>query len=73
MSNRNTTIQDMVIDEFGEDVDDLDAVIRSILEEYPKATNQEISDFLVDMLLETDEILDIDELVEDFSTEWGRK
>ena len=72
MNKRNITIQDMVTNEFGEYVEDLECTVKAILEAYPEATNREISDFLVEVLLETDEIVDVDELVEDFSTEWGR-
>jgi len=73
MSERSDTIQAGVVAGYGGDVDDLKELVDALLLEYEDVGDEEIINFIVGALTETDEIEDIDEMVEEFKHVWGVK
>ena len=68
---RLETIYSLVVDgSFGAEIDNLEDAITALLTSFSDAKDQEIVDFLVDVLMDgdDDDEIDIDELVENFQS-----
>jgi len=74
MSERAAKLHGTFVAEFGEELDDALELFETLVAEYPGANNQEITDFVMEAVIENnDEIPHIDDVVADFAFSWGRK
>lgn len=74
MNERAVKLHAAFVAEYGEDLDDASELFEQLVSECPDAEDQEIMDFVMESVAENhDEIGNIDDWSDDFSTVWGRK
>lgn len=73
MSNRVTKLYDMFVDTY-DDIPDVEELFEALIIECPEADDQEMVDFVVDLVIEhKDEVPHLDDAIADFTASWGRK
>jgi len=71
--SRRKKVFEAIVEEYGDDADDLRELVDTLLEAYPEVNDRKVIDYVVEMLVEYDGDIDVDELVDNFSREWGVK